>query len=107
MLISKPKNHCLCARFVTAALKHQLHDAAHMCLVPLIMSDLLSDRRAIRAPAGAVPKQRSALHARQDSGVYAMRDGALHDRRDQRAFDGQSSEQSWRLFRNSVPASLL
>ena len=105
--ISKPKNHCLCKHFVKAALKHRLHDAAHMCLVPLIMSDQLLDRRAICAPAGAVPRQQSASHARQDSGAHARRDGALHDRRDQRAFNGQSSEQSWRLFRNSVSASLL
>ena len=105
--LSKPKNHCLCTCFVKAALKHQLHDAAHMCLVPLLMSDLLSDHRAIRAPAGAIPRQPSALCARRDSGEYARRDRAAHDRRDRGAFNSQSREQSWRLFRNSVPAALL
>ena len=53
-----------------------------MCLVPMIMSDLLSDRRAIRAPAGAVPKQQSASCARRDSGPYARRDkGAFNKSR--------------------------
>ncbi|CAK0750051.1 hypothetical protein CVIRNUC_001960 [Coccomyxa viridis] len=64
-------------------------------------------QRAIHAPAGAVPRQRSASHARQDNGAHARRDGAPHGRPDQRAFNGQSSKQSWRLFRNSVHASLL